>query len=237
MPLSNAGGVSATPLEANNIVSSLILFDQKVHWHAQRAGEFLLQFGGPFASASFDLGQVVLADADRYGQLALNHVAPFADDTHRVIAVCESISHGFWQHDFAAFLEGTRGTADDPARGGIFLRLGGEGYQPIIFDARQYGEIVAAGSADELDLAFYGAGFCHGVLLVVNIAAVSNRVNSDGVGFDREQDAPNTGAQPHSGCTFERFHIADAGFRKRLQFEIDLCPRSSGKFAPLADSG
>ncbi len=123
-------------------MSRLLLFDQKVHWHAQRAGEFLLQFGGPFASASFDLGQVVLADADRYGQLALNHVAPFADDTHRVIAVCESISHGFWQHDFAAFLEGTRGTADDPARGGIFLRLGGEGDQSIIFDARQYGEIV-----------------------------------------------------------------------------------------------
>jgi hypothetical protein len=66
---------------------------------------------------------------------------------------------------------------------------------------------------------------------------VSNRVNSDGVGFDREQDAPITGAQPHSGCTFERFHIADAGFRERLQFERDLRARSSGKFALLADSG
>jgi hypothetical protein len=36
---------------------------------------------------------------------------------------------------------------------------------------------------------------------------------------------------------FERFHIADAGFRERLQFEIDLRARSSGKFAPLADGG
>ena len=139
--------------------SCFILFDQKVHRHAQRAGEFLLQFGGPLASTSFDLGQIVLADADRYGQFALNHVAPFADDAHRVVAVCEAISHGFWQHDFAAFLEGARGIADDPARGGIFLCLGGEGDQPIILVARQYGEIVATGRVDELDIAFCGAGF------------------------------------------------------------------------------
>jgi hypothetical protein len=111
--------------------------------------------------ASFDFRQVVLANADRDGQFALNHVAPFADDTHRVIAVCESISHGFWQHNFAAFLESTRGPADNPPRGGIFLRLSGEGDQPVIFDARQYGEIVAPRSAEEPDIAFCGAGFCH----------------------------------------------------------------------------
>src|SRR6267143_2315649 len=165
MPLSNAGAVSATPLEANNIVSSLILLDQKVHRHAQRASEFLLQFGGAFASAGFYPGQVVLADADCYGQLALNHVSPFADDAHRVVAVGETIGHGFWQHDLAAFLEGARGVADDPARGGIFLRIGGEGDQPVIFDAWQYGEIATTGSVDELDIAFRGAGFRHGVPL------------------------------------------------------------------------
>jgi hypothetical protein len=50
-------------------------------------------------------------------------------------------------------------------------------------------------------------------------------------------NTPVTGAQPHSGYAFERFHIADTGFSKRRQFKVDLRARSSGKFAPLADSG
>jgi len=62
-------------------------------------------------------------------------------------------------------------------------------------------------------------------------------VNCDGVGFDRKQHAPITGAQPHSGYAFERFHVADAGFRERRQFEVDLRARSRGKFAPLAGGG
>jgi hypothetical protein len=75
------------------------------------------------------------------------------------------------------------------------------------------------------------------VLSVVNIAAVSDRVNCDGVGPYREQDAPVAGAQPHSGCAFERFHIANATLRERFQFEVNLPAGSSGKFAPLADGG
>src|SRR5882762_11091647 len=74
-------------------------------------------------------------------------------------------------------------------------------------------------------------------LSVVNFAAVSDRVNCDGVGFDRKQHAPVTGAQPHCGYAFERFHVADASFRERGQFEVDLRTRSSAKFAPLADGG
>jgi hypothetical protein len=46
-----------------------------------------------------------------------------------------------------------------------------------------------------------------------------------------------TGAQSHSGYTFECFHIADAGFRERRQFEVNLRTRRSSKFTPLADSG
>jgi len=58
------------------------------------------------------------------------------------------------------------------------------------------------------------------------------------VNLDREQDAPVTGAQPHSGSTYERFHIADAGFKRMpLQFEVDLRARSRRKFTPLADGG
>jgi hypothetical protein len=64
-----------------------------------------------------------------------------------------------------------------------------------------------------------------------------DRVNCDGVGFHREQDAPLTGAQPHSSRAFECFHIADASFRERLQFQVDLRARNSGEFAPLADGG
>jgi hypothetical protein len=66
---------------------------------------------------------------------------------------------------------------------------------------------------------------------------VSDRVNCNGVAFDREQDAPIAGAQTHSGCAFERLHIAVAGLRKNLQFEVDLRACGTGKFAPLADGG
>ena len=76
-------------------------------------------------------------------QLALNHVAPFADDAHRVVAACEAIGNGFRQNDFAAFLESARGIADDPACSDIFLCLSGESNQPIILVARQHREIVA----------------------------------------------------------------------------------------------
>src|SRR4029077_20891803 len=103
------------------------------------------------------------------------------------------------QNDFATFLESTRGIADDPACSDIFLCLSSESDQPIILVARQYREIVATRGMDKLDIAFCGAGFCHSVLSVVNIAAVSDRVNCDGVGPYREQDAPVAGAQPHSG--------------------------------------
>jgi hypothetical protein len=60
---------------------------------------------------------------------------------------------------------------------------------------------------------------------------VSDRVNCDGVGFDREQHALVADTQSHSGYTFECLHIAGAGFRR--QFEINLRARDGGKFAPL----
>jgi hypothetical protein len=41
---------------------------------------------------------------------------------------------------------------------------------------------------------------------------MSNRVNCDGVGFDREQHAPVAGTQPHSGHALERLYVASAGF-------------------------
>jgi hypothetical protein len=66
---------------------------------------------------------------------------------------------------------------------------------------------------------------------------VSDRVNRDRVSFDREQHTPVADAQPHSGNVLECFHIAGTGFRKRLQFEIDLPTRSRGQLAPLPDGG
>src|SRR4051812_13308068 len=71
---------------------------------------------------------------------------------------------------------------------------------------------------------------------IINVAAVSDRMNCDGVGSDREHDAPITGAQPHSDDTFERLHITSAGLRERFQFEIDLRARRRSQFPPLADS-
>jgi hypothetical protein len=72
---------------------------------------------------------------------------------------------------------------------------------------------------------------------IVDIAAVSDRVNGDDVGFDRKQHAPVADAQPHSGHAFERFHVANTGFRESRQFAIDLRARGRGKLALLADSG
>lgn len=48
-------------------------------------------------------------------------------------------------------------------------------------------------------------------------------------------NTPVTGAQPHSGHAFERFYIANAGFRERRQFDVDLRTRDGRKFAPLAE--
>jgi hypothetical protein len=174
----------------NDRFSLQALIDQKIHRHAQRAGEFLLQSSRPFAATSFDLRQIILAYADRDGEFALGHLAPITDDTYRTVAAGKAIGYGFRQHDFTAFLDGTRGIADDPARSGIFLRIGREGDQPVIIGARQYGEIPAIGSVDELDVAFDRAGFSHCMLSVVNVAAVSDRVNCDRVSLDREQDPP-----------------------------------------------
>lgn len=39
------------------------------------------------------------------------------------------------------------------------------------------------------------------------------------------------------GGTFERLHIADTGFRERLQFDVDLRARCGRQFAPLPDGG
>src|SRR6266404_5595510 len=111
-PSAMAEALDAAAIAALPPKDRLILFDQKVDWNAQRAGEFLLQFGRPLAPASFDFGQIILANADCHSQLALNHVAPFADDAYRVIPVREAIGDGFWQHNLAAFLERTHGTAD-----------------------------------------------------------------------------------------------------------------------------
>jgi hypothetical protein len=63
---------------------------------------------------------------------------------------------------------------------------------------------------------------------------MSNRVNCDGVGFDREQHAPVAGTQPHSGHAFERLYVASASFGECRQLEVDLRARSDGKLAPLA---
>src|ERR1700726_3403214 len=66
------------------------------------------------------------------------------------------------------------------------------------------------------------------VLSAINIAAVADRVNCDGVTLHREQDAPVTRAQPHSGGTFERLHIADTGFRARCSRQFAPLPNGSG---------
>src|SRR5437660_7843025 len=187
------------------------LVNQKVNRHAKRASELLLQFGGSFAPAIFDFRQVVLTDPDRHRQFALNHVSPFAEDAHRVFASCEAIGDGFGQRDVPPFPKRARGIAHDPARGGIFLSLSGEGYQPVIFAARQYGEIVSTRRMNELDVAFYSTSFCHGVLSLINIAAVSDCVNRDRIALDREQDAPVTRPQPHARRSLERLHVADPG--------------------------
>ncbi len=84
-----------------------------------------MQSSGSFTAAGLDLRQIILANADCHGQFALNHVTPFANDAHRIVAFCEAIRHGLRQRDFTAFLERAGGTAYDPARGGIFLCLGG----------------------------------------------------------------------------------------------------------------
>jgi hypothetical protein len=133
-----------------------------------------------------------------------------ADDAYRVFAICQAIGYGFWQHDFATFPESAHGIADDPARTGVLLRLRGERDKPVILVARQHGEIVTAGSADELDIALCTAGLCHGSLSHKyrgNIAAVSDRVNCDGVALHREQDAPVSRAQPHSGAPLSAFTL------------------------------
>ena len=44
-------------------------------------------------------------------------------------------------------------------------------------------------------------------------------------------------AQPHSVYALERLYVADAGFRERVQFELDLRTRRGGELAPLADGG
>src|SRR2546429_4186956 len=64
---------------------------------------------------------------------------------------------------------------------------------------------------NELDVAFYSTSFCHGVLSLINIAAVSDCVNRDRIALDREQDAPVTRPQPHARRSLERLHVADPG--------------------------
>src|SRR5450432_906735 len=79
--------------------------------------------------------------------------------------------------------------------------------------------------------------FSRYILSVINLAAVSHRVNRDGVALHREHDAPIARPQSHSTCAFERFHVADTGFRKRRQLLIELRARRGRELAPLAGSG
>jgi hypothetical protein len=53
-------------------------------------------------------------------------------------------------------------------------------------------------------------------LSVINLSAVADRVNGDGVAFHREHNAPVTGPQPHSGDALERFHVANTRFPQTL---------------------
>ena len=66
---------------------------------------------------------------------------------------------------------------------------------------------------------------------------MSDRVNGDGIGSDREHDTPVTGSQPHSGNPSQRFYVTDASFRERPQFEVDLRTRRRCQLPPLADRG
>src|SRR4051794_23546098 len=124
-------------------------------------GKFLLQLGRALAAAVFDLGQVILADTNRDSQFALDHVAPFADDPYRIIAIGEAINYRLWQHHLTAFLDGADGIADDPAGCGVFLRLRGKSDQAVVIVARQYREIVSARGMNELHVTFDAVGFSH----------------------------------------------------------------------------
>ena len=83
--------------------TSTDLVNKKIYRHAKRASELLLQFGRSFAPTGFDFRQIVLTDPDCDRQLALNHVAPLAEDAYRVFAICEPIGDGLGQCNFPPF--------------------------------------------------------------------------------------------------------------------------------------
>jgi hypothetical protein len=62
---------------------------------------------------------------------------------------------------------------------------------------------------------------------------VSNGVNCNNLGIDREQHSPVASAQSHSSHAFEGFDIAGTRLSESCQFTVDLRLRNTGQFAPL----
>jgi hypothetical protein len=71
-------------------------------------------------------------------------------------------------------------------------------------------------------------------LSVINLAAVSHRMNRDGIVANRKQDSSIARPQPHARGAFQRLHVTDTSLYERFQLEIDLRTRRGSKFAPLS---
>jgi hypothetical protein len=162
---------------------------EEIDRYAERASNLLMQGNGAFALSCFEVRQVALGDTNAYHQLGLRPLAPLTQDPDGIFAGRQSIDNRLGQHDLAAGCKRLARAPHDP--GSARILTGCQRNKSLVIALRKNGKFLPARELNELN-------FGHDGLSIVNLAAMPDGGNDDGVALDVKDDAPVAGTQPRT---------------------------------------
>jgi hypothetical protein len=197
---------------------------QEINRHAEREGDLLMQRNGTFALSCLEVRQVPLGNTNAYDHLGLRHIPPLAQYSDGILAGRQPIDNGLGQHDLLPACKRRARTTHDPGHARILANS--QCREPLVFTLGKNGEFLAARGLDELNLG-------HDGLSVVNLAAMPDGGDYDGIVLDVKDQTPVARTQPHAGTPLETLYFALASLGERQKLGIEPPSHVGGEAEPL----
>jgi hypothetical protein len=198
---------------------------QKIDRNAERTSKLLMKKDGSFALSRFKVRQIPLSYANGLRQHGLCKLSPFAQNADRIVARRKPINDGLRQQDLMASRH--RRTRLTHQAGGADILIGRQGRKALVFRPGQNGEFLSASGFDELDLIHEG-------LSIVNLAAMSDSNDNNGISLDIKNDAPVSDAQPRAVLTLQPLHIPLPRLRESCELSLKPSSHVGRKPKPLS---
>src|SRR6266849_691482 len=183
-----------------------------------------MQFERAFAVAGFQVRQIVLCNANCRSEFCLGLFAKLSQHPYRIFTIRKTIDDALRQHRCTARDLSLR-SRNQPRGAQILLKFLFNSFETLILRTRYHRHFAL-----RRRLEFY----FHHVLLIVDLAPVTNRYNYDRFGLLVKDHTPVADPEPRTRLTFQLLDVAMARCCKGIEFLTDTLPDLRRKLQPLA---